>query len=302
LNQIIDRLKALAAGAAVGYHRLDGMTIRVTSGGFLTDEVDAWGDGDPVPTYQGRLEPGAGLGRFRAMTANGKPHNKTDVLREHSTGLDYVSALAVLLDHRSQRPVRQPWDDQAAAAAQAVPQARPASLVIEPTLVLYRPDQGGAYYLDGAELVFVPEIDGFLDFTAEVLCDDRCDGDVRAVQIECEAQLSQPGWATAPGRVLVWIADPTLGQGYNAHWLGNPCWECGYEKVYDPHNARPVPCTQPEAHAQVAIANWRGNGCTTATARLISMTADDLRARYGMKALPVAAGESVAIGQSEEKQ
>ncbi len=126
-HKIIDGLNALAAGAAVGYHRLEGVTIRVTSGGFLTDEVDAWRDGDPAPAYLGRLEPGGGLGEFRVMTATGKPHNKTDVLRQHSTGLAYVDALAALVGHHSQRPVKQRWDEAAAAAARAAvePTAEP---------------------------------------------------------------------------------------------------------------------------------------------------------------------------------
>lgn len=119
-QQILNGLKALADGKAVGYHRFEGVTIRVTSGGFLVDEVDAWRDGESEPSYQGRVEPGGGPGRWRAMTANGKAHNKTDVMRQHSTGLDYVSALAVLVNHCSQRPVKQPWDDQAAAARTAV--------------------------------------------------------------------------------------------------------------------------------------------------------------------------------------
>ncbi len=103
------------------------------------------------------------------------------------------------------------------------------------------------------------------------------------------------------GKVLLWIADPGDGKGFNAHWRGGPCWECGYQRVYDPHHARPVPCTQPEAHVQITLANWASNGCTTATARLRAVTADELRDRYGADALPVAAGEAVAIGHREDR-
>ncbi len=118
-QQILNGLKALADGKAVGYHRLDGVTVRITSAGLFVDHLDVWREGEPAPTYQGRVEPD-GPGLWRAMTANGKPHNKTDVLRQHSTGLDYPSALAVLVSHRSQRPAKAPWDELAAARAARV--------------------------------------------------------------------------------------------------------------------------------------------------------------------------------------
>ena len=109
------------------------------------------------------------------------------------------------------------------------------------------------------------------------------------------------GQSHAVAWVLVWIVDPGHGQGHNAHWRGKSCWSCGYERVYDPHHVKPVPCTQPEGHVQVTLANWRSFGrSTTASARIVAMSADELRAKYGRDLLPVAASETPAARQNGE--
>jgi hypothetical protein len=180
-------------------------------------------------------------------------------------------------------------------------EATAASSTALPPIAVFRPDQGGAYYLDG-DLIFVGmTAEGLLDFADETVCDAfRCDPEVAAVQRKVTELLQGPDLESDPGRVMVWLADPGDGRGCRTYWLGKPCLDCGSQGIYDPHTARLIPCSQPEAHVAVCLSNWRSlANKTAAVGRRVSMTVDELHGRYGADALAVAADESPAIGHAE---